>query len=182
MADDENITLRRAEKRDKDRVAVLWTAFLEEQAEHDARFEVADDARERFDNDFPVWIDDGTQRTVVAERAGEEGEAELIGFATAHRWGPPPIYAEASEVFVDEFYVAPEARRQGVGRRLAEALGDWADELDADRLRLRVLHDNEAGRAFWQSVGGAPFAVTMTVEREREERAEERPEQRRIGF
>ena len=177
------LTVRQAEKQDKDRVAALWTAFLEEQAACDARFQVADDARERFDNDFPVWIDDGTQHTVVAERTSEEGDAELVGFATAHRWGPPPIYAEASEVFVDEFYVAPEARREGVGRRLAGALRDWAGELDADRLRLRVLHGNDAGRAFWERVGGDPFAVTMTVELERGKRDDEaRPECGRIGF
>ena len=179
MADDRFI-LRRAEKRDRDRVADLWAAFLEEQAALDSRFQLADDARERFENDFPVWIDDETQRTfVVEEKKAEAGT--LVGFATAHRWGPPPIYAEASEVFVDEFYVVPEARRAGVGRRLAGALRDWAEELNADRLRLRVVHANEDGQAFWEAVGGKPFSMTMTVELDREGAAEE-PEERRIGF
>lgn len=170
-------TVRRAEKLDQPHVADLWTAFLEEQAAQDSRFQLADDVRERFENDFSVWLDDETQRTFVAE--GEDGE--IIGFATAHRWGTPPIQVEASEVFIDEFYVVPDARRQGVGSRLAAALRDWADELEADRLRLRVLSANEAGRAFWQSVGGKAYALTMTVELEREER-EKKPERRRIGF
>ena len=181
MPDDDRFTIRRAAKRDQPRVADLWTAFLEEQAEHDPRFQLADDARARFENDFPVWLDDETQRTFVAERAEGEATGDLVGFATAHRWGPSPIYAEASEVFIDEFYVAPDARRQGAGSRLAEAVRDWADDLEADRLRLRVLHANEAGRAFWRSVGGAAFTTTMTVELEREDR-EEKPERRRIGF
>jgi GNAT superfamily N-acetyltransferase len=168
-------TIRRATKRDQPRVADLWTAFLEKQAAQDPRFQPADDARERFENDFSMWIDDETQRTFVAEDDGA-----LVGFATAHRWGTPPIQVEASEVFIDEFYVAPDARRQGVGSRLAAALRDWADELEADRLRLRVLSANEAARAFWQHVGGKAYAVTMTVELEREERPEK--PKRRIGF
>jgi GNAT superfamily N-acetyltransferase len=174
-------TVRRAEKGDRAAVADLWTAFLEEQATQDARFQLADDIRERFENDFPVWVGDETQRTLVAERADGEAGA-LVGFATAHRWGPPPIYAEASEVFVDEFYVVPDARRQGVARRLVAALRDWADELEADRLRLRVMYANEAGRAFWRSVGGAPFSVAMTLELDRDRGEKEPPKRRRFGF
>lgn len=176
-----DVTIRRAEKRDCEQVADLWTAFLEEQAEQDERFQLADDARERFENDFPLWVDDDTQCTFVAEReAGDE--ATCLGFATAHRWGPPPIYAEASEVFIDEFYVLPEARRQGVGRKLAQALRDWATELSADRLRLRVLFANEAGRAFWRSVGGAAYATSMTVELEKSSESPSKEEKQRMGF
>jgi GNAT superfamily N-acetyltransferase len=171
-------TVRRATQRDQDRVADLWAAFLEEQAAQDARFQPAEDARERFENDLPVWLDDDTQRTFVAE----DEAGMLVGFATAHRWGTPPIQVEASEVFVDDFYVAPDARRQGAGRRLAAALRDWADELEADRLRLRVLHANETGHAFWQAVGGKAYAATMTVELEPEEREAEEPKRGRLGF
>ena len=181
MADDRT-TIRRATKRDRTSVAELWLAFLEEQAEQDPRFVVAEDARERFENDFPIWVDDDTQRTLVAEQEVSDEEGTLVGFATAHRWGPPPIYADTSEVYIDEFYVMPEARRQGAGRQLAEGMRAWAEELDADRLRLRVLHVNEDGRAFWQALGAAPFALAMTLELEKPGDAAEEEEPRRMGF
>lgn len=151
--------VRRASQEDAERVAELWMAFLEEQSTLDDRLQVADDALERFRNDFPLWLSDETQRVFVAEQ-----ENRVQGFATAHRWGPPPIYAEASEVYIDELYVARQVRGKGLGRQLAAAIRHWAEELQADRLRLTALTANDAARAFWKKQQARPFTQTFTIE------------------
>jgi len=92
--------VRRAQPDHQTAVGDLWAQLLEEQEAMEERFGVAEDARDRWENDFPQWLDDETYRVYVAEVDGE-----VVGFATAHRWGPPPIYAESSEVFIDELYV-----------------------------------------------------------------------------
>jgi GNAT superfamily N-acetyltransferase len=152
-------TVRRAKQADHKALGALWIAFMSEQAGLDDRLAVADDARERWDNDFPVWLNDDRQATFVAEVDGA-----LRGFVTAHQWGPPPIYEDAVEVYLDELYVLPEARRNGLGAELVAAVRTWASALGAVRIRLQALHANETAQAFWAACGAEPFAITHTVE------------------
>jgi GNAT superfamily N-acetyltransferase len=171
--------VRRAQPEDREAVAELWTQLLNEQAEQDDRVGIADDALDRWRNDFPVWLDDETARIYVAE--GEDGTIE--GFVTARRWGPPPIYEESSEVYLDELFVRPEARRMGYGTQLVHAVRYWADQIGARRVRLRVLTANPDGRAFWAAQNAIPMSLTFTIEGEApDEQSEENEGSKKIGF
>lgn len=153
--------IRRARQADAAPLGALWQRFMDEQAALDARLAVAPDALARWHNDFPLWLGDEMQRLFVAERKGQQ----ISGFLAAARWGPPPVYAPAAEVYVSELYVLPEARRQGVGRALVEAVRRWAvEDAGAVRLRLRTLAANKDARSFWNQAGAISFATTLTVE------------------
>lgn len=169
--------VRRAQPADQAAVGDLWMQLLDEQNALEDRFGVAEDARDRWDNDFPMWLEDETYRVYVAE-----GEDEITGFATAHRWGPPPIYAERSEVYLDELYVRPDDRREGCGTQLVDAVRDWTDRIGAQRLRLNVLAANKAGRAFWTALDAQPLTLTYTIEQT--DAAEETDDEgsKKIGF
>lgn len=173
----EAVDIRRATPADLEQVAGLWLRLLDEHRAMDDRFGYADDARRRFENDFPHWLRNDAWRIFVADDGGR-----LVGFVAAQRWAPPPVYAYAEEVYLNELYVAPEARRRGVGRRLVEAVRGWAAELKADRLRLGVLAANTAGCAFWDAVGGRVLSQTYTVELEHEPRPEPQKKSGRLGF
>ena len=97
--------VRRAQKEDSKQVGALWLRLLEEHAAVEARFDIADDALERWTNDFAHWVDDALNRVFVAEREGV-----VVGFVTASLWKPLPIYAEIQEVYINELYVVSEAR------------------------------------------------------------------------
>lgn len=168
--------VRRAKPDDQDRLGALWMAFLEAQAELDDRLAIADDALERWNNDFPVWLTDETQGLWVAAPEGT-----VVGFASAHRWGPPPIYAASSEVYLDEVYVDPAARRQGLGTQLVAAVRAWAESVAAGRIRLQMMAANDAAQAFWAAVGARPFALTSTIELDQAGGAPP-PATRSIGF
>jgi len=135
-------------------------ALLEEQEARDERMGVADDARQRWANDFPMWITDETRRIFVAV-----ADDEILGFASARRWGPPPVYRDEEEVFLDELYVRPSARRQGFGTQLVTAVREWAAEIEATRIRLRLLTANDDARAFWSAQDARPLMETRTIER-----------------
>lgn len=165
---------------DREAVGQMWLQLLNEQSNHEDRMGVADDALDRWTNDFPMWLEDETARIYVAE--GEE-EAPA-GFATARRWGPPPIYAESSEVYLDELFVRPDARRDGYGTQLVHAVRSWADQLGAQRIRLRVLAANDDGRAFWSAQDAISLSMTLTIEREQEPPEDENADEgsKKIGF
>lgn len=170
-------SIRRARKEDARQVGALWLRLLVEQAALEARFGVADDALERWTNDFPHLVDDEQYRVFVAERDGD-----LVGFITACLWTPPPIYAGPPEVYMNELYVVPEMRRQGGGRRLVEAVKAWAEALPAERLRLSVLTANAEGRAFWERLHAQPLSVTLTITLETEAAPRPKKKKARLGF
>ncbi|NBB85108.1 MAG: GNAT family N-acetyltransferase [Bacteroidetes bacterium] len=171
-------TIRPARPSDVDAVAALWQSFLEEQTVVEQRVAMADDAVDRWRNDFPLWLQDSTRKFLVAEIDGT-----IAGFAHAHRWGPPPILAESAEVYIDDVYVAADFRGDGHGAALVDALRTWAESLNADRLRLGVLAENTTGRTFWEAQGAQPLALTYTIELDVSKASEDSPRsKRRIGF
>jgi GNAT superfamily N-acetyltransferase len=169
--------VRRAQPADQHAVGALWEQLLNEQEAVERRFEQADDARARWDNDYEMWLEDETYRIFVAETDGD-----LAGFATAHRWGPPPIYAESSEVYLDELYVRPDDRRQGLATQLVAAVRNWSGRLGARRLRLTVLARNKAGRAFWAQHDAQPLTMTLTIEQEAAADPTDDEGSKKIGF
>lgn len=171
-------TIRSARPSDTDAVAALWQAFLEEQTVVEQRVAMAEDALDRWRNDFPLWLDDSTRKFLVVEVEGT-----IAGFAHAHRWGPPPILADSAEVYIDDVYVAADFRGEGHGNALVEALRSWAESLSADRLRLGVLAENTTGRTFWEAQGAQPLALTYTIELDTSDGPDDSARtKRRIGF
>lgn len=169
--------VRQAQPADQTAVGDLWVRLLEEQERLEDRFGVAEDARDRWDNDFPLWLDDETYRVYVAEP--EDG---IVGFATAHRWGPPPIYEESSEVYLDELFVRPDDRREGLGTQLVNAVRAWTDRIGARRLRFNVLAANEAARGFWGAQDADPLTLTFTLEQTDSKGKEDDEGSEKIGF
>lgn len=154
-----NVSIRRAHKEDTAPVGLLWQRLLAEHAALDARFDVADDALERWMNDFAYWVGDEHFRVFIAERG-----VDIVGFATASLWRPLPVFAGTEDVSLNELYVVPEARKEGIGRRLVEAVKAWAASIAAGRLRIGVLAANAEGRAFWARMQAQPLSLTLTIE------------------
>lgn len=152
-------TIRRATLADQNRLTELWTAFMEEQAGYDNRLTVADDAAERWNNDLPVWIDDATIQLWVVTSPGDN----LAGFARAHRTGPPPVYEDCAEVYIDEVFVAEAHRRKGIATALVDTTMAWAASVDAERIRLSTVAASGGAEAFWNAYGASPLATIWTM-------------------
>ena len=80
----------------------------------------------------------------------------LAGFALVSllRRGAPFLERERGEL--DWLFVREEARRRGVGRRLASAALAWLRARGVTRVEVHVARENTAGRAFWDAQGFAP--------------------------
>lgn len=60
------------------------------------------------------------------------------------------------DAFVDEFYLSPQYRGQGIGREVLEAIKGKARELDIGALHLEVARDNQRARKLYLAAGFEP--------------------------
>ncbi len=154
------MTIRPASVSDGSAVVELWSSLMAEQHEIDPTFCVSADAAERWLNDFREWVEaPDVRRIVVAESDGD-----LVGFASCQLWWPPPVYKQVLEVYLDELYVIPTYRRQGIGSQLLTDVADWARDKEAARIRLGTLAANKDAVEFWKKKGATDFLVAMILE------------------
>jgi len=86
----------------------------------------------------------GSQATMLA-MAGDRAVGMAVGIdRSASR---PGLVAIVS------VFVAPDARRLGVGRRLIAAVEEWARQIEATATSLWVVEGNDAAAAFYESIG-----------------------------
>ncbi len=116
----------------------------------------------RLLHDFNEEFDDFTPGAeVLAERAAEMIETGEIGVLLGGD-GPDGIamltvrrqlFTFKPDVYMQELYVSPEKRGQGLGRALLEAAMEWARERGADHFELTTSMDDDAARALYESAG-----------------------------
>ena len=111
-------------------------------------------------HDFNTEYDDPTPSVpVLAERIGELLTEEEIVVLLA---GDPPVgialfrtrpslWSSAADVYLEELYVVPGQRGQGIGRALLEAAIDAARAAGADHFELTTGEDDTAARALYES-------------------------------
>lgn len=88
---------------------------------------------------------------VYAEAIVAEWEDKIVGFALFF-----PNYSTfltKPGMYLEDLFVRPKYRRQGIGKAMLSYLGKLAIERDAGRLEWSVLDWNESAIAFYQSMG-----------------------------
>jgi ribosomal protein S18 acetylase RimI-like enzyme len=92
------------------------------------------------------FIVDGT-KTYLLGGAGPDGVAQVTLI--------PTIWADRPIAHLDELYVRPERRGEGIGRALMEAVIALARQRDAAGLEVVTGEDDLAARALYESLGFA---------------------------
>jgi len=93
------------------------------------------------------WLRRAEYQAILAERGGQP-----LGYA---------LYRlEDQLIFLRHLYVAPEARRQGLGRAFYHHLRDerWPAGWP---VQLNVLAGNSRGQAFWTALGFETYSLTL---------------------
>jgi GNAT superfamily N-acetyltransferase len=158
-------------------------AFPEPGGRHAVRIAAIEDAESigRLLHDFNSEFDEPTPGPhVVAERVRElltAGEITvLLGGGKPHGLAVlrfrPSIWTDARDCYLEELYVVPDRRGQGLGRALMEAAIELARREGATYMELGTGADDVAARALYESLGfsnrgGRPDgAVNYFYERE----------------
>lgn len=139
------IVIRPARESDAD----AWTALRRALWPDGEIAALAADTRRYFEHDErrPGVM---PEQVFVAEDAAA---GRLVGFAELSR----RLYAEGCETspvgFLEGWYVAPECRRTGVGRRLVAAGEAWARELGCTEFASDALADNAVSAEAHRALG-----------------------------
>jgi ribosomal protein S18 acetylase RimI-like enzyme len=116
----------------------------------------------RLMHDFSTEYDEEIDDVEVLERRYREQLADdrfavLIGgdgpdgFAQVRLKGQ--IYSDSPTAYVEELYVYPDKRGEGLGRALLEAAVEEARRLGADHIDLGTSEDDTAARGLYESMG-----------------------------
>jgi GNAT superfamily N-acetyltransferase len=99
---------------------------------------------------FQGWLDELNALNLVAEIDGS-----VVGYARAVRFSgfSNEFIFPRRGVHVGVLAVAPQARRQGVGRALFAAVEEWADAFAAEVIGLDMAPLNATARAFYDALG-----------------------------
>lgn len=76
---------------------------------------------------------------------------QLLGIVhcVSHR----ATWTEGWYVYLEDLFTVPQARGQGIGKALIQAVYDKADEIGASRVYWHTHETNAAGRALYDKVG-----------------------------
>jgi ribosomal-protein-alanine N-acetyltransferase len=108
----------------------------------------------------PAWSDDDLTGIFKAPSAGqrrvrrgwmaEKESGSAMGFVVATALCIPNIPAECELEFV---FVSSEARQQGIGRTLVQAVFAWARDLGSEEIWLEVRESNMRALRLYQGCG-----------------------------
>jgi phosphinothricin acetyltransferase len=132
------LTARVATPHDAADIARIYNEGIEDGiATFETRLRTPDDVRKWFGQRFPIVV-------------VENGDGEVIAFASTSEYRPRECYAGVAEFSV---YVARPARRLGAGRLAMERLIEEARTAGFWKLVSRVFVENEESRVLLKRVG-----------------------------
>lgn len=153
------------------------------QALREIRLRALRDIPSAFGSTYDEEVEYGDQvwRERAASGAGDGDQAQW--FAVDDQGLPVGVVRgsirddQATHADLWSMWVAPEARRQGLGRRLVAAVEEWATAKLAETLVLWVTSTNEPARRLYEDAGFAPTGESQPLpsDRCREELALAKP-------
>ena len=96
--------------------------------------------------------------TAVAE--DEKGNLQGFVFCSILRLAPEYLCrGESSVGYLNDLYVAPNARHQGLARKLTAYAESWLREQDVKVMELQVLGKNENAQQYWKQQAMEPIGI-----------------------
>lgn len=149
--------IRAATSDDVDGLADLWVSLAAEQRDHGSHL-LADENRGQARELAAHYVH--TDGCAVAEEAGR-----VVGFVMHHV--ETGLYeTDVTRGVIDNLYVVPESRGEGVGSALLDFAEDALRDQGADVLAVEAMWDNEDARRLYEHRGYDRHRVTFEKQAE----------------
>jgi ribosomal protein S18 acetylase RimI-like enzyme len=114
--------------------------------------ELADRMRSYFENPWKLLV------VARHPEAGVVGMGDVALWKHAEVWETPERQGQWYAV-IDDVWVEPEFRRQGLNRRMLRELVDFARRRDVDALQLEYSASNREAARAWKELGFTPVGI-----------------------
>lgn len=157
----DDILVRRATAEDTVQIGELWEALVLFHHKLDPALpKAAKEGGKLYARSLAERVEDSHTGIFVAETNGK-----LVGFVLGVVADMiPEMFEQKTGGFLADIFVDEQYRKQGVGRRLVEALTGWFRNRGVQQMEWYVAAQNETGRAFWQSIGGKDVMIRMRTD------------------
>lgn len=152
MPDPSSIEIEAPTMRDLEPLVDMWVALAADQRRHGSHLE-PDANRDRIKESIARQI------ALSELRVARRGD-DIVGFVMFTVEGST-FEKSVTRGLIQNIYVEPSVRREGIGTRLLTAAEDALDEESVDVVTLEVMADNEPARRFYASHGYDPHRVTL---------------------
>jgi len=156
----DDIVIRPAVEGDAQAIGELWEKLVAYHHALDPRLPTASDGGAAlYARRVQDRIDDTHTRFIVAERDGV-----IVGYVLGVIVDMvPEMFRPQVGGFLADIFVEETMRGHGIGRRLVEALTDWFHTRGVQHMEWYVAAHNDAGRKFWDAVGGKDIVIRMRM-------------------
>ncbi len=157
----DKVIIRQVQAEDMDAVARLWLALVEYHRQLDSDLPpAAPQGAKRYARRLIERLDDPMSRVLVAETDGK-----VVGYVLGVVVDlAPEMFAQEASGFLADIFVDEAYRREGVGKALVDGLADWFRSKGLHYFEWHVAARNDAGIAFWQTMGGREVMLRMRAE------------------
>lgn len=121
-------------------------------------------AKMRLRDFLQEYIDDPGKHMVVACT----GAGEIVGMGNIEIWHSPNLWEESREPeyksgFLDDIWVEPAYRKQGVMAKILGELIDFAEKHHIEELVLEYAVSNKEAAGAWKRLGFTPTGVRASA-------------------
>lgn len=155
--------IRPGRREDAPDAARLWVRSAEEHASYDPVYTVSPEA-ERTMRRFLADLTSSSHTFLFVATSSEGPDEEIIGFISGELREGSPTFHPKTWASVDDVYVTPEHRSQGIGKAFIERVKNWSREKGASGVSLQVAAANGRGRSFYQNLGFREVSVYEVLE------------------
>lgn len=148
-------TIRPAAAEDLPRLLDLYRAYFRGLLERGMNYELNEET-------LPRVLETRIRSRLILTAVAEDETGALLGFVFCSILRLSQEFlcrGQGSVGFLNDLYVDPAARRQGLARRLTAYAEDWLRENGIETLELQVLPGNAEARAYWDRQCMTPVAI-----------------------
>lgn len=111
---------------------------------------------------LPRVMENRIRSRLILTAVAEDEKGMLCGFVFCSILRLAPEYlcrGESSVGYLNDLYVAPSARHQGLAQKLTAYAESWLKEQGVDIMELQVLGKNANAQEFWKKQGMEPIGT-----------------------